>query len=152
MAEFSPDVDPAFVRAALPGPPDRKVPNVTDAEIALFVANATRRVLRQVGEPQNPDQRAEVEHLITMLAKADTLERSMSEQSAAEVPLVTAWRREARELLKEYDADTVGAGESGKRTRIANVANLDPESVGLFAPSDFGLDGGSGYGADLWRR
>ncbi len=152
MAEFSPNVSHALVRAALPGPPDRKVPNVTDAEIASFVANATRRVLRQVGEPRNADQRAEVEHLITMLAKADTLERSMSEQSAAEVPLVTAWRREARELLKEYDADTVGAGESGKRTRIANVANLDPESVGFFSPSDFGLDGGSGYGADLWRR
>lgn len=130
-----------LVRNELPGPPGRKVANVADDEIDAYISYHTRRVLRRTGEPEDADAKAEVEYLIRMLAKADTLERSMRDQGVADIPAVTTWRELANTSLDELDAATSGVGEEGgKAARAAGWANLDPTIVQLWGPSDFGAD------------
>jgi hypothetical protein len=139
MEAFTPTVHRDFIRNALPGMQGRKVANVADDEIDEFIAAATRKVLREAGVPQSAEDKAEAEYIIKLYAKADTLERSLSEQSAGEVPLATSMRTRADTQLTAFDVSTSGEGEAERASKAANVRNLEYDDLGIFTPDDFGL-------------
>ena len=142
--DFTPTVHRDMVRNELPGPPGNKVANVANDEIDDYIAYHTRRVLRRMGTPTNANEQGEAEYLIRMLAKADTLERSLSEQGVGDIPQVTRWRELAGTALEELDVETTGEGEQPeKATGHAGWQNLDPATVQLWSPTDVGVPNGS---------
>lgn len=137
---YPPSVHYDLVRNSLPGMPGSKVGNVADDEIADYIQAATRMCVRRGGVPQTEEAKQELEYIIKLFAKADTLERSLSEQGVAEVPLATAWRTRANTQLDSYDAETSGEGETSKKAaEVANVFDLAPEELGVFSPFDLGV-------------
>lgn len=130
--------------------------NVADDEIDDYIAYHRRRVLRRMGTPTTEAEQAEAEYLIRMLAKADTLERSLGEQGVGDIPAVTRWRELANTALDELDVQTTGEGEQPeKATGHAGYANLDPDTVQLWQPRDVGVPqrgtpGTSERESDIW--